>query len=309
MEHQHHHSHPHKHHGGSQGKRLMLVTLLNLSISVVQIAGGIVSNSLSLLSDALHNLGDSSALFIAFVAHKISHKKPDIRRTFGYKRVEILAALFNGMVLIAICLFLFYEAYQRFLSPEPVHGSTMLVVAIFGLIANLVSMLLLQKDKTENLNIKTAYLHLLGDTFSSVAVIAGGIIMWKSGIYWIDPVISVLVGIYIIYHTWGVIKETADILMQASPSGIDINHIKHHLEQVEDVDNIHHIHLWRLDDSQIHFEAHINLKNNIQVKEMMGVKQTIEHLLKNQFHIAHTTLQFGYGCCNEFHHTIGGSDE
>lgn len=302
MEEQHSHSHSHNHshsHGSHvQGARLLWVTALNFFITVVQIVGGIFSNSLSLLSDAFHNLGDSSALLIAYIANRVSRKKPDMQKTFGYKRIEILAALFNGVVLIAICLFLFWEAYERFVSPEPIKSGLMLIVATFGLIANAVSIVILQKGKNENLNVKAAYLHLMGDTLSSVAVIAGGIVMWKFGIYWIDPLISVLVGIYIIYHTWSIVKETADILMQGKPENIDIEKIKNEIEKIPEIDNMHHIHVWRLNDTQIHFEAHINLKNNITVEKMMEVKHEVEHLLKEHFNIQHTTLQFGYECCD-----------
>jgi cobalt-zinc-cadmium efflux system protein len=297
---QHSHSHNHSHHSNSShsgSKKLLWVTLLNLSITFVQIVGGLVSNSLSLLSDAIHNLGDSSAIFIAFVAGKISHKKADSKHTFGYKRAEILAALFNAIVLIAICLFLFFEAYKRFLSPEPIKGKLMLLVAVFGLLANLISVFILNKDKKHNLNIKAAYMHLLGDTMSSVAVIAGGVAIWAFELYWIDPLITVLVGVYIIRHTWGIVKETIDILMQSTPHEINLEKIKAQVEQLDEVDNIHHLHVWRLDDSQTHLEAHVNMKNNITMSEMMNVKQNIERLLHEKFGIGHITLQTGFNCC------------
>lgn len=281
-------------------KKLLIATLLNLSITVVQIFGGFLSNSLSLLSDAFHNLGDTSALFIAWIAGKISRRKPDRHNTFGYKRVEILAALFNGTVLIAICIFLLYEAYKRFINPEPVLSQVMLVIAVFGLFANLVSIILLHDHKKENLNIKAAYLHLLGDTLSSIAVVAGGVLMLFFEIYWIDPLISAFISFYIIYHTYSVVKETLDILMQASPDNINIEEIKNTISKINEVNNVHHVHVWRLNDAQIHFEAHINLENNISVSEMMMVKSKAEQILKNQFEISHTTLQFGYNCCNEY---------
>jgi len=280
-------------------KKLLLTTLLNFSITVVQIIGGVWSNSLSLLSDAFHNMGDTTALFIAYWAGKISRRKPDYRKTFGYKRVEILAALFNGTVLIAICLFLLYEAYKRFITPEPVMSSVMLTVAVFGLLANLVSIILLHDHKKENLNIKAAYLHLLGDTLSSIAVVAGGVLMWFYEIYWIDPLISALISVYIIYHTYSIVKETIDILMQASPDNINIAEIKQTIEKINEVNNVHHIHVWRLNDSQIHFEAHIEVENNIRLNEMMDIKSQVENILKNQFEISHTTLQFGYNCCTK----------
>ncbi len=296
----HHHGHHHHHHDvdNMSDHKLLWVTILNFSITLVQVVGGLISNSLSLLSDALHNLGDSSAIFIAFLAGKRSRKRADEQHTFGYKRVEILAALFNGIVLIAICLFLFVEAYERFTHPEPIKGLMMLIVASFGLLANLISVFILNKDKEHNLNVKAAYLHLMGDTLSSVAVILGGLAIWLWNIDWLDPLITVLVGIYIIYHTWDVIKQTVDILMQTVPKNINIKEIKHQVEQLKEVDNIHHLHIWKLNDKQTFFEAHVNLKNNVNMVEMMKIKQEIEHLLKHSFNINHITLQMGYDCCN-----------
>lgn len=306
--HKHDHSHGHHHHDHTvdiKGKKLLWVTLLNFSITLLQIIGGLMSNSLSLLSDAIHNLGDSSAIFIAFLAGKKSQKKPDEQSTFGYKRIEILAALFNGVVLISICIFLFYEAYHRFLNPEPIKGKVMFIVAIFGLLANLASVLVLNKDKNHNLNIKAAYMHLLGDTLSSVAVILGGIAIWVYNIVWIDPLITTLVGIYIIYHTWGIVKQTVDILMQSTPHGIDVNDIKQKVEALDSIKNIHHLHIWQLDDKQIHLEAHVNLKDNVDMLRLMTVKSSVETLLKEEFNINHITLQMEYNCCDDHSELIG----
>ncbi len=301
MGHHHHEHHEHHHHHHDTKKmsstKLLWVTVLNLSITLVQIIGGIISNSLALLSDAVHNLGDSSAIFIAFLAGKRSQKRPDTAHTFGYKRIEILAALFNSVVLIAICIYLFFEAYERWIDPQPIKGLIMLIVASFGLLANLISVVVLNKDKEENLNVKAAYLHLMGDTLSSVAVILGGIAIWLWKIYWLDPFITVLVGIYIIYHTWSVVRQTVDILMQATPADIDLNKIKESVEALPNIDNIHHLHVWKLDDTQIHFESHVNLKENVDMLQVMQIRSQVEELLKEQFGIGHITLQFGYECC------------
>jgi len=298
-EHKYQQSLHHQHHiHNLHSEKMLWVTFLNFSITIVQIIGGLVSNSLSLLSDAIHNLGDSSAIFISFLAGKISMKKADERNTFGYKRIEILAAHFNAIILIAICVFLFYEAYSHFLHPEPINGFLMFIVAIFGLLANLISVIILYKDQSQNLNIKAAYIHLLGDTLSSIAVITGGIAIWFWEAYWVDPLITVLVGIYIIWHTWGIIKETVDILMQAVPSEINLEKIKAQIEQLTEIDNIHHVHVWKLDDSKILFEAHVNLVNNIDMVKMMVVREQIEQMLHKQFGIEHVTLEMGYNCCN-----------
>jgi cobalt-zinc-cadmium efflux system protein len=299
MEHLHHHYHHGQDHQHARvnGSKLLWVTLLNLSITLIQFIGGIMSNSLSLISDAIHNLGDSSAIFIAFVAGKISKRNANERYTFGYKRAEILAALFNAVILIAICLFLFVETYKRFLQPEPIQGKLMLLIAVFGLLANLISVVLLNKDKEQNLNVKAAYLHLLGDTLSSVAVIVGGIVIWIFKMYWIDPLITVLVGIYIIWHTWGVVKQTVDILMQTTPTEIDPEKIREEVEKISGIDNMHHLHVWKLDDTKTYLEAHLNLEDNINMAEMMTIKEMVELILHEKFRIKHITLQFGYNCC------------
>jgi cobalt-zinc-cadmium efflux system protein len=292
----HHHSHEHHHHTELHGKNLFWVTLLNVVITVTEIIGGLVSGSLALLSDAIHNLGDTLALIFAFIANKMSHKEADMKRTFGYKRVEILTALFNALLLIAICLFLFKEAYDRFFDPEPIKGLLMLVVAVIGLLANGFSVLILQKDKDKNINIRAAYLHLLGDTLSSVAVIIGGLAIWLFDIVWIDPVITIIVGIYIIYHAWEILKQSTAILMQSAPAHIDIQEIVSDIEKINEIKDIHHIHLWQLNEEQLHFEAHINVHDNIDMLKVMELKHQIEDILESKG-IEHTTLQMGYQCC------------
>lgn len=297
-----HHSHIHKHGDensphSSDMQKLLGVSLLNISITIVQIIGGVLSNSLALLSDAIHNLGDSSAIFLAYIAAKISGKQPNKRYTFGYKRAEILAALFNAVVLIAICIYLIFEAIERFTTPRPIHGKVMLIVACFGLLVNLVSVIVLNKGRHTNLNVKAAYLHLLGDTLSSVAVIGGGVAIWLFEILWLDPLITILVSIYIIYHTQSLLKDTVDILMQTVPSNIDIADIKTMVEEIEGVDNIHHVHIWCLVDKTTHLEAHINLKPRVTMEQMMVIKEQVEKLLNEKFNIRHITLQTGYNCC------------
>lgn len=279
--------------------KLLLVAMMNLGISIIQILGGLLSNSLSLLSDSFHNLGDTVSLFISYMAGRIGRNKPDFRKTFGYRRIEILAALFNGMVLIAICLFLFFEAFRRFREPQSVDTGIMLPVAIAGFIINFGSMLILHKGQKKNINVKAAYLHLLADSLTSIAVIAGSIIMTVAGIWWIDPLVSVFVGMFIIYHSWGIIRETVDILMQSTPVGIDIEDLKKSIEEFDDIDNVHHVHIWKLDDSLIHFEAHISLHRNMNMNDVMICKAKVEEMLGTSFGISHTTLQFEFNCCGD----------
>ncbi len=291
----HHHTHQHN----LKGKNLLIATALNLVITIVEIIGGLVSNSLALLSDAIHNLGDTIAVMLAYIANLISRKDADEKKTFGYKRVEILTALFNAVVLIVIIIFLFIEAYKRFQEPEPIKGLVMLIVATVGLIANLVAVLLLRGESQHNLNIRAAYLHLLGDTFSSVAVIIGSILIYFFEVYWIDPLITVLIGLYIIKEAYVVLKEAVDILMQGTPASINLQEVVDEIEKHEDISNAHHVHAWKLDDTQIHFECHIDLNMDLTLSKTDDIRSEIETLLQNKFGISHVTIQFEYNCCDQ----------
>ncbi len=280
-------------------KNLLISVLLNLLITVVEFFGGIFSNSLALISDATHNLSDTLALALSYIAQRISKRAPSEKKTFGYKRIEILVALFNSSLLIAISIFLFWEAWKRFHEPEPIREKIMFIVAVTGLLANLISVFLLKKDSKKNLNIKAAYLHLLGDTLSSVAVIGGAILIYFFGIYWIDPLLTVLIGLFILKETFSVLKETIDILMETSPKDLDIIKIKAVLENLPELSNIHHIHIWNLTDQEIHFECHADLVNNITISESDKVRMEAENILKNDFHIHHVTIQMEFDSCKE----------
>lgn len=295
---QHHsHGHGHGHHHDLKGKNLLIATVLNVVITVAEIIGGLVSNSLALLSDAVHNLGDTFAILLAYVANNISKRDATEKKTFGYKRIEILAALLNAVILIVITIFLFVEAYHRFMDPEPIRGLIMFAVAVIGLLANLIAVLLLKKDSGKNLNIRAAYLHLLGDTISSVAVIAGSVLIYFYKIYWIDPLVTLLIGIYILKEAFVVLKEAVDILMQGTPSSIDVTEVVSEIEKISIVSNIHHVHTWKLDDKQIHFECHADLNEDIVISKADSVRGEIEQILQNKFGISHVTIQFEYNCC------------
>jgi cobalt-zinc-cadmium efflux system protein len=296
--HSHGHSHGHGHTDLSR-KNLLLVTVLNLVITIAEIVGGILSNSLALLSDAIHNLGDTFAILLAYIANKISGRKANEQKTFGYKRVEILAALFNAITLIVIIIFIFREAIIRFQHPEPIKGLLMFVVALIGLLANLVAVLLLKVDSKKNINIKAAYLHLLGDTVSSFAVILGSVLIYFFEVYWLDPVLTILIGVYILKETFSVLKQAVDILMQTTPKSLDLSKLQKTIEDIAGIDNIHHVHIWNLNDKQIHFECHADVSNDIHISETDTLLREIESRLKSQFKITHVTIQFEYNCCKE----------
>ncbi|GAU79803.1 cation diffusion facilitator family transporter [Fusibacter sp. 3D3] len=299
------HNHDHGHlkdaghsHDVSQlsGKKIFWVTLLNATITIAEIIGGIVSGSLALLSDAMHNLSDTIAIALSYYANKIGQKPKDKKRTYGYKRAEILAAFINASVLIALSLLLIIEAIKRFNSPEAINGNLMIIVAFIGLIANLFSVFLLEKDSHENLNIKSSYLHLLGDTVSSVGVLLGGIAIKYWNVLWIDPIVTIAISLYILREAWHVTKTTIDILMQSSPS-LDYEHIKEEIEAIENVKNIHHVHAWMTDEKTIYFEAHIDLSDML-LSEVQLVYNKIEHLLKEHYDISHITLQAEVDNCS-----------
>jgi len=227
----------------------------------------------------------------------IGKKDATKKNTFGYKRIEILAALFNSVVLIAVSIYLFYEAYHRFLDPKPIKGALMFIVASIGLAGNLISVLLLHKDSSYNLNVKAAYLHLMGDTLSSVGVIIGSILIYFWNFTWIDPLLTVIIGIIILKGSWVIIKETIEILMEASPANLDLELIKSELEKHSEIKNIHHIHAWRLSDTNTHFQCHADVCENISVKEADKIRLELELVLNNQFHIDHVTIQFEHDSC------------
>lgn len=295
------HSNEHKHNHVDVNKisatRLFWVIVLNFGITLAEIIGGIVSGSLSLISDALHNFSDAIAIIISYIAVKLSGKKVSPEHTFGLKRSEILAAFINSSVLVGVSCYLFYEAVIKFIQTEEIHGSTMLVVAILGLLGNVLSIFFLGGHSEENMNIKSAYLHMLSDAVSSVAVILGalGIIFFK--IYWIDPVLTVIIALYVLRESFKILKRSTHILMQGAPLDISVETIKEELETIEDVDNVHHIHLWALDEKNIFLEAHIELPE-MNLSETCPIKTKIDEKLK-MFRITHCTIQFETSVCNE----------
>ncbi|MCX7788880.1 MAG: cation diffusion facilitator family transporter [Spirochaetes bacterium] len=291
--------HEHGHDGEYElsGIRLGVVTALNLTITVAEVLGGLLSGSLALLSDALHNLGDSAAIVTSWVAHRIAGRPHSREKTYGYKRAEVLAALFNALVLFGLSFFLIGEAYRRFRNPEPIQGSLMLTVAIVGLGGNLSSVYLLKRDSKRNMNIRSSYLHLLSDSISSVGVILGGVAIGLWNILWIDPLITVLISLYILRETWHIIKETVDILMQASPR-IDYEELKKAVESVGGVKNLHHVHLWRSDERSVYFEGHVDVED-MRVCDAQRIIGDIQEILQKRFGIGHATIQVESDRCED----------
>ncbi len=291
---EHHHDHGS---GNISGVRLGAVTALNLTITAAEVVGGILSGSLALLSDALHNLGDSAAIVTSWIAHRIAARPNSQEKTYGYKRAEVLAAFLNALVLLALSIFLLGEAYKRFLHPEPIESTLMLIIATIGLAANGVSVILLRSGSKENMNIRSSYLHLLSDSISSVGVILGGIAIKLWNVVWVDPLITVAISIYIIRETWHIVKEAVDILMQSSPR-IDYDELKQAVEDVKGVKNLHHVHLWRSDEKTVYFEGHVDVED-MRVCDAQHIITAIQEVLKERFGIGHATIQVETDRCND----------
>lgn len=288
-------SHEHEH----TGRNLAITVILNGIITISQFVGGIISGSLALISDALHNLSDVISVILAYLAHRIGLRPQTQKSTFGYKRAEILAAFINALTLIAISVYLLVEAGKRFLNPKEVDFVWMLGLGILGFIANGLSVLILHQNKEENLNIRAAYLHLIGDALTSLAVIAGAVCIWLFQVYWIDPLVTVLISIYIFIQTYKILKESVEILMQFAPPEIDQKEIVSVLMEIPEISGVHHIHLWQLADHQINFEAHLVLSENIHVLETHSITENAKRLLNSRFGITHTTFQYEYFQCED----------
>jgi cobalt-zinc-cadmium efflux system protein len=292
------HDHGHLDDFHLSGKKIFWVTMLNATITAAEVVGGLLSGSLALLSDAVHNLSDTFAIALSYVANRMARRPKDSRRTYGYKRAEILSAFINATVLVVVTVFLIIEAVKRFQSPAGIDGTLMMVVAAIGLGANLLSVFLLEKDSHENLNIKSSYLHLLGDTVSSIGVLAGGVVIKLWDQVWVDPVVTILIALYIMKETLGILRKTIGILMQ-SAAPLDYEAIKRDVEAIDKVRNIHHVHSWLADERTIHFEAHIDLQDML-LSEVEQVYEVIEEYLVHTHGVSHVTLQAEVDrCCDK----------
>ncbi len=278
------------------GRNLLVTVVLNIVITLSQIGGGLFSGSLALLSDALHNFSDVMALVIAWQANRISARKQTEAKTYGYRRAEILATLFNASVLIGIGIFLLVEAGRKFLHPEPVDSTVVIWLGLLSIVLNAASVVLIRDDAHGNMNIKAAYLHLLTDVMTSVAVVVGGLLMKYFGLFWIDPLVSVLIAVYLIRASVGLVRDAGAILMQFTPDDIDVSALQKTVVASYDViENLHHLHVWKLDEHTVHLEAHLDFSENLTLKEANAVTASLETLLLERFGIGHCTFQCEYG--------------
>jgi cobalt-zinc-cadmium efflux system protein len=275
----------------TKGKRLFWIIVLNLAITLGQLLGGLVSGSLSLISDAIHNFTDVVSLIISFFSKAISLKEQTLSHTFGYKRAEIIAAFINGISLILVSLYLGYEAVIRLVKPEVIEADYVIWLSILAIIGNGLSVLLLHRDANESLNMRSAYLHLISDLMVSIAVLIGGLVMKFYDTYWIDPVLTLIISFYLMILSLKIVRESISILMLFAPKHISIPEVEKAICKIDPVKNIHHVHLWQLNDKDIYLEAHIEFKIDISLTEFDLICKNIEQLVLDQFKITHTMLQ------------------
>lgn len=268
------------------------------AIFIVEVIGGIITNSLALLSDAGHMLTHLFALLISLFAIMFASKPPTQKKTYGFYRLEILAALLNGIILLLITVWIFYEAYHRFLAPETISSGKMFFLAIIGLLANISCVYILKSDEHgHSLNVKSAFLHMLGDTISSVGVIIGAVIIYYANWYIVDPIISIMLCILILIWSYKLIMESVDILLEATPKDINVEEVISRLEQIPGVEGAHDIHIWTITSGMYAMSVHIDTKD-MPISKTAAISREINRILVEKFRIGHTVIQYGCECNN-----------
>lgn len=279
-------------------KRFSIAIILNAIIFIVEFIGGLLTNSLALISDAIHNLSDFFSLILSYIASKIALWKSNSQKSYGYVRIEIFVAFVNALTLVFIGAYIIYEGISRFLHPEPIAGLWMIAVAVVGLVANTISTLLLRKEVHHDLNAKSAYLHLLTDAIESLAVVVIGILIYWHGLYILDPIISVAIGVFVIKSAWSILVETVNILTEGTPKGIDLHAVADFIRSFPEIENVHHIHIWSLSSQFRALSAHLVVKDQL-ISQGCIITKKIETELQKQININHPTLQLECKICGE----------
>ena len=279
-------------------KSLGISIALNAIIFIVELVGGILTNSLALISDSLHNLSDFFALILSFIASKVVRWKSNSEKSYGYVRVEIFVAFINSMALVLIGIYIIYEGIQRFAHPEPVAGGWMLIIAVVGFVVNTTATLLLKSHAHHDLNMKSAYLHLLTDAVESLAVVVvAGLTAWKD---WrlLDPLVSIAIGLFIIKSAWSIVAETVHILTEGTPRGIDLHEVAAYIQSFPGVENVHHLHIWGLSSRMRALSAHVVVRDQL-ISTSDNIRSQLEKELGNRFGINHPTLQLESCVCED----------
>ncbi len=303
------HNHGHHHHHNAndlKGWKIGVSILLNMLITVGQVIGASISGSIALMTDALHNFSDVISLIISYIANRLTLKEATTSKTYGYKRAEILAAFVNSATLIGVAIFLIVEAIERFSSPISIQADIVIWFAIGSIIINFLSVVLLHNDSKDNMNIRSAYLHLLTDVMTSIAVMFGGLAMKYYNVFWIDGLLTLLIAIYLIYSSFSILKESTKVLMQFTPDGINLEDISIEVCRIEGINNIHHLHVWQLNDNKYMLEAHLEMENDIKLSEFQDKLNIVEEVI-SKFGIDHTNIQPELNKCDSGVGLIVGS--
>ena len=279
-------------HRPAEQRKLLFSMLLTASMMVVEFIGGLLTNSLALISDAGHMLTHASALFISFIAIRLASRPTRSDKSFGFYRLEILAALFNSFVLVIITFWIFAEAYKRFLNPKPIEGLQMFWVACLGLLVNLVTAVILHGSARDDLNVRSAFFHMMGDTLSSVGVVAGALLIFYTGWLWVDPFLSVAICFLILVWGYRLLKDSCHILLESTPRHIKPEEVAQAiLDRIKEVRGIHDIHIWEITSKMYAMTAHVAV-SDIRVSESKEILDKINRLVEERFEIGHTNIQF-----------------
>jgi cobalt-zinc-cadmium efflux system protein len=285
------HTHSHLREAAKQTTtRLSWSLILTLAFVIVEAAAGYFANSLALLTDAAHNITDVIALGLSWFAIRITAQPANARKTYGYHRAGILVALVNSTTLVLISLGIFYEAYRRFISPPEVQAGILIGVGLIAVVINLVTALLVHRGSDTDLNLRSAFVHLMGDVISTVGAVMAGVLIYFTGANWLDPLVSVLIGFLILYNAWGILRETIEILLESTPGDVDIKKMVRDITGVEGVLGVHDLHVWSLTRNLRTMSAHI-LTEDITISAGRKIQDRINELVYHRYNIAHATLQ------------------
>lgn len=296
------HDHSHEHDHGNHKSKLTWILVLTVTYMVAEVIGGILSGSLALVADAGHMAIDSLAVVLSLFAAWIAHKPATDQKTYGYYRAEILAALLNGSTLIAISFWIFYEAWNRLNSPHEVQGEIMGMIALGGLIVNLISLLMLHRGHSHSLNVRGIWLHLLTDTLGSVSAIVASFLVWKFGWVNADPIISIAIAVLILFGSWKLVSDCVNVLLEGVPKELQLMEVRKSIEGVKGVKSIHDLHVWTVTSGVNSLSAHVRLEKGFKHADIL---QAVTEVIAKRFGIHHTTIQIE---TEEFSHT-GESDQ
>ena len=283
--------HIHHHHAPESDRGLILAVGINLFLTLAQVIGGVISGSLSLIADALHNLSDAASLGIALFARKISRKPADEFKSFGYQRAEVIAALINLTLLIVVSLYLIYEAVWRIIEPQAITGWIIVVVAGIALIVDMITATITFRMSKNNMNMKAAFLHNLSDAFASIAVVIAGTLIILYQWYWVDTLLTFLIAGFVLWQGIVMLPKTIHLLMEGTPKNLELEDIRSTVEGLKGVEEMHHVHVWSLDETRVALEAHIVVTAD-KLKEVELIKGNVKLALKEKFDISHSTLEF-----------------